>query len=68
MVEQGSEQGKYQITPPITSIPKISEKYNPNERSSKEALRDKSYGQGTKVTKKPPKLKKPQTLHFTQDK
>ena len=32
VVEQGSEQGKEQITPPILSIPKGPAKDKPNER------------------------------------
>ena len=41
VTEQGSEQGKEQITPPIPIIPKGPTKDNPNERSPEEALGDK---------------------------
>ena len=62
MAEQGSEQRKYKITPPIISIPKGPAKDNPNERPPKEALREKSYAQGTKGPKKTSKIRKPSDL------
>ena len=59
MLEQGSEQGKEQITPSIPSITKGPSKYNRNEHSSKESLKEKSYTQGTKGPKKIPRIIKP---------
>ena len=59
MAEQVSEQDKDQITPPILIILKGPAKDDPNERSPKEDLSEKSYAQGTKRPKKPPKIRKP---------
>ena len=59
MAEQGSEQGKDQTTPPITSINKGPDKGNHDKSSPEDTLMEKLYAQGTKGSKKPPKTRKP---------
>ena len=53
MAEQGSEQGKEQITLQLPVY--IRSQDNPNEHSSEKALREKQYAQGTKGPKTIPK-------------
>ena len=59
MTEQGIEQGKEKITLTTPRITKLPTKENPNKLSPEEALREKSYAQGTKGPKKTPKIIKP---------